>query len=59
MEMLIFLALIGVLTSVYGLLRIECPREIIGYRCHGNTCDHSGPTRSKALEDMRKLPYGK
>lgn len=39
--MLLLLLLVIILVFSFALGYRECPREILGYHCKGDACDHS------------------
>lgn len=40
----------------FGLDHEECPNQILGYSCKGDTCNHSRAEVEKAKKTMRQDP---
>lgn len=55
MELIVICVALVVLAIAIAHIRSdECPREILGYRCKGETCDHSKIEVARAKVAMGK-----
>ena len=53
---LLFLLAYPIILLVGWALRLDaCPREIRGYQCQGDGCDHSREQVDEALRDMERV----